>query len=148
MRLWEQFHDKLPLNNSNGITSDLCGIFLKSKLYGLALHFPKGIPDDVIASDKGVAAIVSTFYKCDAFSVVNEVYKYFTDLLSVLRHVSESFKNFEALFSAQVSNLSAHGTTAYIHESLLAIMLLSSSLFDASRQTDSYYFCRRGLQIR
>ena len=54
VKLWEQFHDKLPSSNSNKMTADLCGICLKSQLFGRALDLTKGISDEFIASEDGV----------------------------------------------------------------------------------------------
>lgn len=64
---WEQCKDKLPTTNGNNLSADLRGICLKSQLFGRALDLCSRIPDDVIASNDGVAAIISPVHKLDDF---------------------------------------------------------------------------------
>ena len=79
-------------------------------------------------------AFVEAVYKRDALSFVNEVYADFTQLLGLRRGANETFKDYEARFSAQVGKLNAHGPAASLHESLLGMMLLAgSSVDDAQR---------------
>lgn len=93
VKLREAFHDKFPASNFNRITADIRGICLKSQLFGRALDLTKGIADDVIASDQGIAAIVDARNKRNALSVVNEIYAYFIDILALHRRSKEGFKN-------------------------------------------------------
>lgn len=90
----------------------------------------KGIADDVLPFDQGVAAIVVAANERDALSVVNEVYKDFSDVLSTNWEGNESFKNYEACFAAQFSKLPAHGNCASLHELIIGMMLLEGSAID------------------
>jgi len=134
VKLWGQFHDKLPASNSNKIPADLRGICLKSQLFGRALDLCKGIPDDDIASENGAQLIIDAIYKRDALSVVSEVYQDFNDLLTCRRSSNESFKNYESRFAAMVAKMSAHGNTVKLHESLLAMMLLTNANIDDAQR--------------
>lgn len=98
------------------------------------MNFTNGIPDDLIASETVVAAIVAAIYKRDVLSVVNDVYADFNDLLNGERSANETFKNYKARFDAQVSKLSAHGKSGSIHKSLLAMMLPAGSLVGESQR--------------
>lgn len=59
---------------NNHITADMRGISLKSELFGRAACLWKGISDEGMASEGGVAAIASTIRKRDTLSVISEVY--------------------------------------------------------------------------
>lgn len=130
VELWVALHDKLPDSNNNKIPEALQGIMLQSQLFGRARDLVKKIPDDVIQSDEGVAAIVGAIYKRDALAVLSEVYHDFNGLLSTKRGATETFKNFELRFEAEASKFNAHSEVTKLPESLLAFILLANSNVD------------------
>lgn len=54
VKIWKQFHDKLPDVNRNRVTKELRVICLKSQLFGRAYDLSSPISDEEIASDSGV----------------------------------------------------------------------------------------------
>lgn len=66
----------------------------------------------------------------DSLSVTSSVYNDFNDLLSSKRKTHESYQAYEAKFATQVAKYHAHGKPLAIHESILAMMLLSGSNID------------------
>lgn len=134
VKLWGQFHDMLPDTNSNKITSDLRGICLNSQLYGRDYDLCYTLSDADIMDDDRASKIVAAIYVRDLVAVKREVYSDFNQLLSVNRGPSESYQSYENKISAQVAKISAHGKELAIHESLLAMMLLSGiNVDDAQR---------------
>lgn len=133
---------------------NFCGV-LKSQLFVRPMGLIQAIADDVMACDKGVAAIITTVYKQDALPVVSEVYKDLTDLFALRRGAKEYSQNHKKRSTAQIAKLNAHGGVLALHESMLAMMLFTGSnvdyvqhvqilfaigvqqAFDANQSTDS-----------
>lgn len=78
-------------------------------------------------SEEGVQHINNTIYKQNALSALNDVRSYFARLLSILPDTSESLRNYEAKFAAQIAQLIAHGEFIKMHESLRVMTFLSAS---------------------
>ena len=132
--LWQAFHDKLPDSNSNKIPKELRGIILMSNLFGRAKDLCKKIPDQEIQSDTGVDAIVKAIYKRDPLSAVSTVYQDFLTVLGTKRGASESFRNFESRFTANVSKFNSHSTSFVLIEAIAAFMLLANSGVDSNQR--------------
>lgn len=62
---------------------------LKSQFFRRVLDLCNGIPDDVIAFDRGVDHITAAMYKRDALSVASDVYHDFNSHLNVRRIQNE-----------------------------------------------------------
>lgn len=62
----------------------------------------------------------------------NEARAKFTDLHGLRRGSIEDFKKSEASFAGRLSKLNAHGTAVSLHESLLAMMVLTGYFIDDS----------------
>lgn len=133
VKQWGKFHDGLLHSNSNKIATSLPGIFLEAQLYGRAMDLCKCITDEQLASDKGASLIVKAIYQRNAISVVSEVYRDFTDILSTKRGCTESFKNYESRFMAQVSKFNENGDSIKFHDSIISFMLLSNASVDDSQ---------------
>lgn len=69
-------------------------------------------------------------YKRDALKLVTEIYQDFTSLLSTLRGNNELYRSYESRFNARKAKLATHGTDLSLHESVLAVMLLSNAGID------------------
>ena len=93
-----------------------------------------GLTSDQLSSNEGVSLIVSKIYQRDAISVVSEVYRDFNDLVQTRRGQTESYKNFESRFSAQLSKFDSNGSSIRFPEALTALMLLSNSGVDDSQR--------------
>lgn len=132
--LWEAFQDTLADSNSNKVAKAARGIMLQSQLYGRARDLCKAIPDSTIRSDQGAEAIVQALYKRDPLAVVSDVFQDFLTLMNTKRNHTESFKNFESRFQAQVSRLNAHGSEAKLSESLVAFALLANADVDNNQR--------------
>jgi len=65
---------------------------------------------------------------------VSEVFRDFTDLMAVKRGQTESFRNFEGRFAAQVAKFHAHSDDVKLPESLIAFMLLGNSNIDSGQR--------------
>ena len=132
--LWSALHDKLPDSNSNKIPLELRGIMLQSQLYGRAKEICKKVSDSEIQSAGGARAILNAVYKRDALSTVSDVYQDFMNLLNLKRGTTESFRNFESRFEAQISKFNAHSDSSKLPASLTAFMLLANSNVDSSQR--------------
>lgn len=132
VKLLEKFNDKLPSANSNKLFADLRGICLKSLLFDRAFELCSGIPVDMIESEGTVAAIFSSVHKRDALTAVCEMHQDFSNLLTIQHKNSESFKNLEARFAAQVAKYNAHCETIHVPESIIEMVeLIGLSIDDA-----------------
>lgn len=127
VHLWNKFHDRLPDSNSNKIPKELRGIMLQSQLYGRARDLCMTISDSDIQSNNGSKVVVYAIYKREARSVVSDVYQNFMSLLNTPRGSTETFKNFESRFDAQISKLNASSGSVQLPEALTALMLLANS---------------------
>ena len=110
------------------------GFCLQAQLTGRAFDLCREITDDELSAEIGYQKIVDAIFKRDPLSVVTETYQTFNDLLNVRRSSNESFRNYESRFSAQVAKFNAHGKSLKFHESLLALMLLSSANLDNAQR--------------
>ena len=131
---WSKFHDGLPDSNSNKIGVPLRGICLAAQLFGRAKDLCIGLTSDELSSPNGTKLIVSKIYQRDAISVIAEVYKDFTDLIRIVRGQSESYKNFESRYAAQMSKFNANGNSIQFPEALSALMLLSNAGVDDAQR--------------
>lgn len=134
VKLWEQFHDILPEANPNRVSKELRGICLKSQLFGCAYDLCSSISDDDIASDFCAQKIIPAIYIRDSLSVTSQVYNDLNQLRSVKRNATDSYKSYEDTFASQVAKFSAHVNELMIHESLLAMMLMSGSNIDDAQR--------------
>ena len=85
------------------------------------------LPQDQIASNDDSHFIVSKIYQREPISVVSEVYRDFTDLILTKRGMSESNKNIESPFGAQLSKFDCNRSSIKFPEELSTLMLLSNS---------------------
>lgn len=129
VRLWCDFHHMLPATNYNKINTELRGMCHKSQLFGRARDVFLGIPLDTIKSSDGFSGIIDAIHKSEALSVVSEVRRDLNELRSTHRGQTESFRNYESRFVAQVAKFNANGGSIKFPESLTELMLLAN--FDA-----------------
>lgn len=132
--LWEAFHNKLPDSNANKVPEELRGIMLQSNLFGRSKDLCKKVPDSVIQSATGVAAIVRALYKRNPLSTVSLVYQDFLTVLGTKRGSNETFRNFEPRFASKVSKFNSHSASFELAEALTAFMLLANSGVDSSQR--------------
>lgn len=104
------------------------------QLYGRAKEIVCKVPDTVIQSGAGLQAIVNAVYKRDKLSSVSDANQDFMNLLNLKRGPTESFRNNESRFEAQVSKFNAHSTSSHAPDSLTAFMLLANSNVDSSQR--------------
>lgn len=65
------YYDVLSITDANRIPKKLWGLTLQTQLYDRPFDLRRSIPNKVIASDRGMNAIVeAAFYKRDPHSVV------------------------------------------------------------------------------
>ena len=81
---------------------------LLSQICGRDKDLCKGISDTAIKSATGTDSVIKAVYKRDDLSIMNGVYQNFINLLNTKRGSSESFKNSESRFDAQVSKFNAN----------------------------------------
>ena len=132
--LWNAFHDVLPDSNSNKIPEKLRAICLKSQLFGRAKDLCSGITNEELLGDDGVKKITEAIYQRDALSVVSEAFRAFNLLWNTRRSNTESMKNFESRFSAQVAKFNSISDTTKLPECITALMLLSNSAIDDTQR--------------
>ena len=77
---------------------------------------------------------MTTVYKRDALSVMNEVYHEFIDVLNTKRGANKSFISFESRFEAEVSKFNSHSSLARLPDALVAFMLLVNANVDSSQR--------------
>ena len=147
VELWNAFHNKLTDSNSNKIPADLRGIMLQSQLYGRARDICRSITDTDIQSNTGWKSVVDAIYRREALSVVSDVYLNFTSLLSMKRGSTETFRNFESRFLAQVSRLNSTSTSSKLPEALRAFMLLANSSVDNGQRISVLAAASNGTSI-
>ena len=116
------------------ITIALRGICLSSQLYGRAKDLCIGLSSDQLSTNNGVDLIISKIHQRDPITVVSDVYRDFTDLITTKRGTSETFRNFESRYAAQISKYNANGNSIQFSEALSALMLLSNSGIDDSQR--------------
>ena len=134
VKLWKSFHDKLPEGNGNKIPANLQGLILQSQLYDRALDLVKKVPADKIQSDDGALEVASAIYKQDVLSIVTDTFHRFLDLLRTKQGDSETYKNFENRFDAQVCKLNATCSGSELPSALVSFLLLANSRIDASQR--------------
>lgn len=123
--LLKRFQQTLPANNSNKVPANLQGILPQSHLYGRALDFSKSIMDENLTLVNRADAIVKIIFKQDPLAVISEVFKDLTVLLSSKRSDTKEFKEFESLFSAQISKFNSHSSDPKLPESFNCFYLAS-----------------------
>lgn len=69
-----QFHEMSPKNNFYKIPGNLCGICLRSQIFGRALELCKGMSDDKIALEQNTNFFLTTSYKRDALAVGYDIH--------------------------------------------------------------------------
>ena len=134
VKLWKSFHDKLPAGNSNKIPPNLQGLILQSQLYERALDLVKKIPNAKIESDTGALEVASCIHKKDVLSIVTDTFHRFLELLRTKQGDSESYKNFETRFDAQVCRLNATCSGSELPSALVSFLLLANSKIDSSQR--------------
>ena len=134
VKLWKNFHDKLPENNSNKIPKSLQGIILQSQLYDRAVDLVKKLTPDEIESEDGALKVALAIHKQDVLSIVTETFHNFLDLLKTKQAESDSFKNFETRFDAQICKLNASCEGAELPSALVSFLLLANSRIDTAQR--------------
>lgn len=132
IEIWKKCPKKLPATIFNRIAAGLSGTCLKSQPYGPALDLTRGILDDHITSDGGLAALLEAVYKRDTLFVANDVYHDFTDILAICQSDTKAFPNCETLFIAHAASLLTQETNASVYEYLLAMIILAEFQVDDS----------------
>lgn len=97
------FHNNLADGDSNKIRKVNRGTVLQANLYGRAKDLCDGLDDVKVASEDGVALVVSTTYKKDPLSVVPSVSDGLQNLLSLHCAWTESFPDYEPRCSAHLA---------------------------------------------
>lgn len=105
--IWQRFHNALPANNNNRIPTHLKTICLQWQLSGGAKDRCAGICNEDLVGDNGVSLITGGIYKRDSLSVVSEGYSSYNGLCKTRREKTETMKDFELTFAAQVAKCNA-----------------------------------------
>ena len=133
VKSWESFHNKLPRTKNCKIPEELCGIMLRSHLYGCAKDLCKDIPFAVIESEDGVEKICKELHKSDALSVVSNICHDFLSILSSERGQTKNDRNYEVRFAAAMAQFNSIANSA-ISEFLTAFMLLDNSSIESNQR--------------
>lgn len=134
VRLWKRFHDKLPESNGNKIPASLQGFVLQSQLYGRAVDLVKKLSADEIEAEDGALKVASAMFKQDVLSIVTDTFHRFLEVLRTKQGDSESYKNYEMRFAAQVCRLNATCEGSELPSALVAFLLLANSRIDAAQR--------------
>lgn len=100
---------------------------LHARLYDRAVDLLCSVTNDILPSESGVDSIVNVLHKIDGLSVLNDLFEDFSLLVNTKRGGTESFKNFEMRFSAQVSRYNAQGQSIILPEFITVLSLLVNS---------------------
>lgn len=117
----------LPYEYSNQILRNLCGLQLKSQIFGRTTDLIRDIPHSTIISENGADDIAIVIYKRFPFSVVTNVSADCKKLMNTQGSQNESFKNFESRFSAAVAKYFSQGQSIALQEAIKAVFLLKNS---------------------
>lgn len=82
---------------------------LTSELFAHIKDLSIGVTDNGSTSAAGLKEVVQGVQNRDALSVVADVYKDLNELLQLPRIPTESFRSFQLRYTAQVSEVDAHG---------------------------------------
>lgn len=134
VKLWQAYHNALPVNNSIRVPQELQGLVLKSQLFGRAKDLCAGITAEQLQSENGVDLIVQKVFKRDALSVVSETFKDFNCLLDSKRDEKEGFRNFEQRFAANMAKFNSISETTKLPECITALMLLANASVDDAQR--------------
>lgn len=77
---------------------------LQSQVFSHAKYLYKKVPNNVILSVAGTAAVANAVHKRDFLQIVNNVQWVIITLLNMKKEQNESFCNFGSRFKAHVSN--------------------------------------------
>ena len=92
------------------------------------------INKDAINADDGTSIIINAVYKVDALSTVSLVFHELQTLLSTKRGATESFRNFESRFNANLCRYNSLGSSISMSEPMAALYLLANANVDASQR--------------
>ena len=134
VKLWKNFHDKLPENHSHKIPARLQGVILQSQLYDRALDLAQKLTQDEVESENGAIKIASVIYKRDVLSVVTDTFHQFLELLQTKQGMNESYQNFETRFDANVCRLNTTCSGAKLPSAVLSFLLLANSRIDSAQR--------------
>ena len=123
--MWSFYHDTLPNSNSKKIPKNLRCLTLRAQLFDRAVDLCRSIPLEDLQSNDGQDKIVQALYKRDPLSAVSHLFDDFSSLLNTKRERTESFKNFEGRFAAQMARYNAHGSYIQLPSSIVALLLLA-----------------------
>lgn len=124
---WKAFHDRLPESNSNKIPEDLQGIIFQSQLFKRAIDFCKKVPTATIQSAQDALAIAKAIHKVDPLSTISDTFQKFSTVLHTIRGNTESLRNFESRFEANICSYKSAASGAKLPGALTAFILLSNA---------------------
>lgn len=109
VEMWSSYDDFLADSNSNKISNNIRGLTLRAQLCDRAIDLCRSIPNEDLLTKDGADKIVAALYKSGPLSAVSHLFHDFSFLLETKCSNTESFKNFESRFSAQMFRYNAHG---------------------------------------
>lgn len=128
------FHGSLRDTNCNNIQKNLRGICLHAQFYDRARDICKILSNEQPCRNDATALICSLLYMRDSTSAVLDVLDYRHALEDNPRSSSESFKNYELRFAAQMAKYNSHGQSVKLPESIHALLLVSNDGVDESQR--------------
>lgn len=114
---------------------------MRSQLHGHACKLVRNFGADKVQNEIGAAAIVSVSHLHDPLSVVSEVHADFFELVNCKNGANESFKSFETLFDALVSQFFASWRRYIFLEPLVALQLLNAANVNDSQRASILAAC-------
>ena len=94
----------------------------------------KKLTPEEIESEDGALKVALAIHKQDVLSVVTDTFHHFLDLLRTKQSDTESFKNFETRFDAQVWKRNATCKGAELPLALFSFLLLANSRIDTAQR--------------
>lgn len=121
------YHGSLPNANSNKNPKKPRRLTLRAQLFDRAVDFFRSIPLGVLQSDNSQDEIIKALYKRDPLSAASHRFADFSSLRHTRREGTESFKNVESRFAAQMCRLNAHGSSIALSSSVVVLWLLANA---------------------
>lgn len=110
------------------------GTVLMSNLLGRAKDVCRASRDKLLTSQDGAQLDFDAIYKRDPLSLVAHIFEEFRKLLFKRRSDSESFRNFELSFNAQLSKFNSFCEAVWLINAMAALQLLTNANADSSQR--------------
>lgn len=107
---------------------------LQSNLFDRAQDLVKKVTEEEPMSEDGALKVASAIFKRDVLSIVTDTFQRFLDVLKTKQGETETFRNFETRFEAQVCRLNASCSGSTLPSALLSFLLLANSRIDSSQR--------------